>query len=482
MNKKLINLFEYINIIFMATVLIVSVTGTYSHIAWYKVSFVSAMWMVCFFVAYCVLKKMEAFLTRNANRILIIYFFVFFLALSVFSIICANTPNNDYGQVFADSKALLTNGEVYWQYYAIFKNNYLLLLIMAALRFPAVMLGFEGFHTTIVFSALCVALTALLIFKILNYYKVPISVCFLSLIVYSLFLPIWGNTYALYSDQATILLSLLPFYLVAVDTTEKKSNMVARCIFAGFFACIAFWLKATAIIPLIACLITVILTSFKKNVKKILITFASFIICMLCFELVWQQSPASKMTDLHMPVIYWVALGSAGDGGYNDNIDYVHTVINTMTVEAKTEYSVSYMKAHLDEMFSVNHIVSKMRHNFAAGFMGLSTYIHDDASPAFPFLSAYGRYGGYMMMLATGMYYLLLLLDIIGSVFVLISKQRKPVHNFALISELAIFGLFLFLMFWEANNRQLYNHIPWFVVSGMTVITLLIQQRKRAYS
>lgn len=29
------------------------------------------------------------------------------------------------------------------------------------------------------------------------------------------------------------------------------------------------------------------------------------------------------------------------------------------------------------------------------------------------------------------------------------------------MSYLTVFGLFFFMMFWEAQNKQLYNHIPW---------------------
>jgi hypothetical protein len=105
--------------------------------------------------------------------------------------------------------------------------------------------------------------------------------------------------------------------------------------------------------------------------------------------------------------------------------------------------------------------------------MGLSTYIYEADSPAYPFLSAYGVYGGYTMMIATGMYYLLLLLNIIGSIISIIRRKLDCHNMLGLFARISLFGLFLFLMFWEANNRQLYNHIPILVITGMATFSQL---------
>ncbi len=463
----------------MGTLLVISITGTYSHIAWYKVTFVSIIWMLLLCIAYFILKKAEPLLIKHRNKLLCVFLILFFIILSVFSIISSNVPVNDYGQVYIDSKELVTGGDVYWAYYALFKNNYLLLILMSLIRFPALMLGYEGFYATIIFSTLCATITALLIYRILERFHLSISICFLSLIVFALFAPIWGSTYALYSDQATLIMTVLPFYLITVNNSENKLSNIVRHLIAGLFIGVAFWLKATAVIPMIACLIAVFLFEFNKdNIKRILITIIGFVFFMVCFEFVWQASPASKMTDIHMPPIYWLALGTHGDGGYEENIDYVHTVINTPTLEAKTEYSVAYIKEHFNEVFSLDHIVRKARHNFASGLMGSTMYQYDPTSPAFPFLSAYGTYGGYMMMISTGMLYLLIFLDILGSLLYVIKKQASFIHFPAIVARMSLFGLYLFLMFWEANNRQLHNHIPWMVIVGMLAFSQLFKSEQ----
>ena len=45
----------------------------------------------------------------------------------------------------------------------------------------------------------------------------------------------------------------------------------------------------------------------------------------------------------------------------------------------------------------------------------------------------------------------------------------------------AMFGIMLYLMLFEANNRQLYNHLPWLVLAasgGLVEILNLFSKRK----
>lgn len=474
MNKKLIYIFELLNILFMGTILVISVTGTYHHIAWYKVSFVSIIWFIGFILGFLFLRRCESFLEKHKKVILAAYLFLLFAVLSATSLLFSNTPVSDYGEVYANSLNLISGKEVNWSYFAMFKNNYLLLLLMALIRLPAYLVGFDGAYSIIIVSVLCATLTALLIFKILEHFQFKVYVCFLSLIVYALFLPLYGCTYAFYSDQATIMLTLLPIYLIVSDFGKRRWVSILKIILVGLFGCMAFWLKATAIIPIIAFTIVKLLTSCNRNMlRRILLYCCSFICFFALYELIWRSSPAAKMTDMHVPVIHWIALGSHGHGDWTDNSDYGYKLLGAPSMEAKKEIAYSYLKQNRDEMFSVTHIVEKARHNFATGFMGLSTYIYEPDSPAYPFLSAYGVYGGYTMMIVTGMYYLLLLLNIIGSMISIIRRKLDCYNILGLFARISLFGLFLFLMFWEANNRQLYNHIPILVITGMTTISLL---------
>jgi len=482
MNKKVLTVFEYLNILFMGAMLIISVTGTYHHIAWYKVSFVSAIWFGCFLLAFFVLKKCEAVLSKHKSLVLVLYLLLLFTVLIISSLICANPPTSDYGELYESSLGLISGGDVRWSYFAMFKNNYLLLLLLALIRLPAYWIGFDGFYMIVVVSALCVTLTALLVFKILEHFNLPVYICFLSLVVYALFLPLYGCTYAFYSDQATILFTVLPFYLVTSANDNKKGWWaVTKCILAGLFTCMAYWLKATAIIPMIAFLIVFMLTSLnRENARRLPIVIVAFVCFMIGFEFIWRASPSSRMEDSHMPLVHWIAIGSHGNGGFEENSDYAYIALATPTIEAKKDFALSYIKSNLSEMFSRAHILRKARHNFAAGFMGLSTYIYEEDSPAFPFLSAYGAYGGYTMMIATGMYYLLLLFNIVGSVISVIRRKTDSTTVLGMTARLALFGLFVFLMFWEANNRQLYNHIPWLVITGMVTFSQLFAKEKTA--
>ena len=74
----------------------------------------------------------------------------------------------------------------------------------------------------------------------------------------------------------------------------------------------------------------------------------------------------------------------------------------------------------------------------------------------------YWRYS----MLTTAYMYTFYGLVIIGMILVLVKKKEKDaIFGVPLI---AIFGIMFYLMLFEANNRQLYNHLSWFVLAAST--------------
>ena len=79
-------------------------------------------------------------------------------------------------------------------------------------------------------------------------------------------------------------------------------------------------------------------------------------------------------------------------------------------------------------------------------------------------------------MLSSGYFYALLLIGMCGQLLAgnRNSGQRKDC-TFE-IAQFTVFGLFLFLMLWESNNRQLYNHIPWYTLYAVCGAYALAQK------
>ena len=95
--------------------------------------------------------------------------------------------------------------------------------------------------------------------------------------------------------------------------------------------------------------------------------------------------------------------------------------------------------------------------------MGLSEFNQNPTTFMHELVNDYGKYGGFSTMFASAYFYVIILFGLYGAVRVLTGKAKDDLSNIVLLT---VFGLFLFLMLWESNNRQLYNHIPWYAVFG----------------
>jgi hypothetical protein len=64
---------------------------------------------------------------------------------------------------------------------------------------------------------------------------------------------------------------------------------------------------------------------------------------------------------------------------------------------------------------------------------------------------------------------------------VLVLLKRKDKDTVFAVSLITVFGIMLYLMLFEANNRQLYNHLPWFILAaacGLSEIWNTIRMKK----
>ena len=81
-------------------------------------------------------------------------------------------------------------------------------------------------------------------------------------------------------------------------------------------------------------------------------------------------------------------------------------------------------------------------------------------------------------MLMTAYMYTCYILIIICVTILVIKKQKVDIM--CGVSMIDIFGIMLYLMLFEANNRQLYNHLPWFVLvasSGLSDVLNFFRKR-----
>lgn len=168
------------------------------------------------------------------------------------------------------------------------------------------------------------------------------------------------------------------------------------------------------------------------------------------------------------PLEHWVAMGLEGTGGYNADVYWM-----TASVEGKEEKKAvdkAFIQKKLSEYGAegmIRHLKQKIYFTWGDG-----VYFAPEKLKREPLktsrLHAWVLYDGseYAKVYKyCNAYQLLLLLGIAASLFRNLLEKGRLREVFVI--QLAVFGLFLFLLVWETRSRYLVNFVPLFILLAL---------------
>lgn len=215
-----------------------------------------------------------------------------------------------------------------------------------------------------------------------------------------------------------------------------------------------------------------------------------FLIFNICFDLFTRSTYLGKKTyDNVDPVIAWIALGLKNDGSIFQNLEFYVPVHKLFTKKEKFQFSKNYIYKNKSNFININHLVDKLRYNFASGYIGAGSYVEiykkNSTNFYWELFSPFGKYfrkiSEYTFCYIFAIYYIYLIGFIISLIYII---KDKKISTLSLIIDLSFLGYFIFLMTFEANNRQLYNFIPLIFIGCIihinkisNVIELIIKKR-----
>ena len=460
--------FELTYILIMTILLIVIMTGTQRNIEWYNILFVTSVLFVAMLILYAILAKLENFLKCHTRSILVCFVVIWGIALYTFCYIFKNEPCHDYIKVYDSALALARDfKEIEWDYFARFKNNFLTTVIVAVLMKIAFILGFsEPIAIMLLFSVAMVLWSGICIFRLLEKAGYSYSIAFMGLLLFAAFVPLWGGTFNLYTDCISISFSIWACYMIS---REKRKSI--NYVTAGILWGIGYAIKPTVIISMVAIFLIMLLTNYVRKIPKVFLGVAvGFCVSQMVVNILWNQFPCAEIEEEYAaPFEYWFAIGLCGNGSDAENGEFAIRCLDASGLEAKKQIAREYISDNVQELWNVDHLVQKARHNFASGHMGLPDFNRYPINIMYHVFNDWGSYGGYAVMYTSGYFYAILLYGLCGSILHYMDYKRgKQVPLLAIVGRLVLCGLVIFLMIFEANNRQLYNHMPWFAVVGAT--------------
>ncbi len=403
-------------------------------------------------------------------------------------------PDYDFGAVFEAVIELVNNGVVENRadYFLFYKNNVGLLLIVSFVYEIAALFGYVAVDLSsvlpgLVLNALCITITVFCVLKIARIlFKKNIAVL-LSFCLCALFLPYYLWSPSFYSHTVSmpfVVLSIL-FYLHSREKTGARQFVLLSI--AVFSAVLGYLVKGSVMVVLVAIFICTVL-DFNKNAKeKIIAVLIIIAICaavLLLFDY-WLFNTDiidySTYDETGLPFSFWFSMGSHGEGKW-DGADR-EFALNFATLEERNaalwQRTIDYYSVYTPQTyyeFLSHKIIStwgdgkfgaQISHNNPIEYNWSRTLVFEGFLP-FSIATVHSQF-----MLQ--MIYWLNLISLGFCVFKAKSVKKLLLH-------LCVFGLMLFLVFWESWASYVLNFTPVLLllaIDGVMNIELLASRFKK---
>lgn len=395
---------------------------------------------------------------------------LFFLALLLVSFVCRNSLHNqwDYETMWQMAMDITKGNNLYdHNYLNAYSNNFKPMLFLSVIfRLSSALHINDPYYVVVTLSVIIVISTIWAVSFLAAGTEKSFSGKIPVLISFALFLPLWANTQAFYTDTMSFGLILIAFALAKRSLSFSKTAKFSLLVFAGMLSAIGISIKITLLIPAIGFTIAVILSGRTRSLLLPLIIFMlSTVVFSLGIEL-WACSYNEYVLSKTVsdPIISWIAIGLLGNGSYVENIDLVLHLHSLSSKAEKTAYIKQIIAENKENFFNLTHYIEKIRFIYADGSFGAGVFSHEYHTTPNLLWNAFSTYGKHFwrtyqfcFSYIFGIYIILL----VGQIKIFINLLRNKMPSLMILfTDITLLGVFLFMTLWEANNRQLYNQIP----------------------
>lgn len=451
------------------------------NVVWNNVYY-QAMWLIIIALIclagiagiYKLLAKNEAFLEKNYTKIIWIFLAIMFIIQFVLGLILRYDPKWDVGALQKGAAEWVETGTFknYYDYFQAFPHNLKPTMFLYLFLKAASFAGIKDYYAVGVFinSAIICASMALasLICRKLSDAKHAVFV--LALFAVSVQYWFWGG--AVYTDSLSALFPVLIFwlYLKAREAAGRKKWFMY--LLMGIATTLGYMIKFPVIIMTIALIIVML---FNKEYKDII----KSTVCVAVIMAIVTVSYNGFIYSVHLdkdnvykdsrPYSHWIMMGLKGVGYYNPE-DYTFTDSFSDPEEKREAINKEILnrikKLGPSGIFEL--IKNKSAIDFGDGTYGISDSVgispqNDTKLHEFVLYDGkyYKKYGTYV----TAMHIAIMVLMLLASWTRVLKKRRDENESLALY--ISIFGLWMFLMMWEANRRYFSNFAPVIFMLGV---------------
>ncbi len=390
-------------------------------------------------------------------------------------------PGWDFGAVYQGAVELAEDGifteQSRW-YFTTYPNN-----VAVCLFLSLVFKCFGGLCSYITLGVLLnvfLVMAGLCFFFFLARHLYGIRYGFLGLLVCTLFLPFYMHAPIFYTDTFA-----LPFVTGTFLLYQLRKKDVRYLAVAALFLAVGYKMKGSLGVILIALLIHIWLQKGRigEYVKQSVLLVVPFLLLTGFLTILPGQLSLWEKEDVQkneFPLEHWLAMGLENNGGYSAEVYWM-----TASVEGKEEKKAvdrEFIHKKLEEYGNLGLLQHLQRK--AVITWGDGVYFAPEKLKRDPlqesvlhawflydgekFAKTYRYCNAFQLLLLSG-----ILLSAAGNFF------RKDERREIQAMQLAVFGIFVFLLIWETRSRYLVNFVPVFVLLGIDGLQGLEEQGTR---
>lgn len=484
--KILVRIFWIVFSLSMLIIFAAALSRPLNNLIPWKMAVYTLVWVAFFSVLFAVslfVEKRFPHWESLFRKLLPVYLIIVGAGLFFVSICLRSGPISDYADVYYAAYNYANGMEVdNWDYFARWNNQVGYMLVLSALFKLGSFL--KGDDAAYYFVLILNVIQVLLMLRCVVYLagrasgKHSFSYSVMALLTGTCWLPIWANTSIFYSDQLSLGAAVFGMtFLVRgnekkADKGDKKGNSLFYAATAGLMFGIGAILKATSATLLISMMIACALfMKGREYIKEICVCILMIAVLFGGFKMYSFRMPYQEnVSVLKAPVEYWFALGLKGSGTYGESEDFAIKCLTADNYEERKEIAREQIKNNIDNLWDMDHIVAKLRQNFGIGDLGAAGYLiwPENENILWNWASQEGEYYWKYACLTTSFFFAWIFISALGGICMVFKRDYGKEDMPVFVMSLAFWGLALFLMLWEAQDKQMYNH------SGIMILTLVL--------
>lgn len=420
------------------------------------------------------IKNFEAVIGKYSRVITIAFLTLMAVLQIVLGLKLRYKPIFDIDAIYGGAIEWVETGSFtsYNEYYSYFFNNFGGLRFMYWIFRIARALGMHDY-----FFAAAAANCALSVFTMYVTGQVAKKLLgirgqMMAYVLFAISPPFYFIAPAFYTDAMSMPFPILIYwlYLLAKEQVSLQRRLLLYALM-GAAAALGAQIKATVVIAFIAIVIEALFTWDKKRTAAMSVVVAAMLLLgqMGLEHTIYQHLDRAEAEQMRTPVLHWVMMGLTGYGMYNpSDYEFTRSFSDPQEQDAAIKAEIKSRMQNLGAGGLVSLLTTKGEICFGDGTYGLSYCLNGEdmrETKLRDWLLFDGTHHDMYRHICTGVLLALYILTIAGA-----ARDASGVMSntfFVMIPRLAMFGILLFFICWEAHGRYISNFIPLIFISAL---------------